>query len=154
MPVIYVDADACPVKAQIEQVATRHQCQVVLVSNGGIRPSANSLISLVIVDSGPDEADKYIAEKAQASDIVVTGDIPLAARVLDSGALALRPNGDVFNHANIGVQLANRDLMADRRSADVFMKEGGKTSGKSFSQKDRSKFLNSLELLLRQTPKS
>ena len=72
MPVIYVDADACPVKAQIEQVATRHQCQVVLVSNGGIRPSANSLISLVIVDLGPDEADKYIAEKAQASDIVVT----------------------------------------------------------------------------------
>ena len=151
---IYVDADACPVKAETEQLANRHQCNMILVSNGGIRPSANPLVALVIVDAGPDEADKYIAMQVQLGDIVITSDIPLAAKVLAAGAVALRPNGDVFNHANIGVQLANRDLMVDRRAADVFMQEGGKTSGKSFSQKDRSKFLNSLELLLRQTSKS
>ena len=64
MPVIYVDADACPVKAETEQVATRHHCKMILVSNGGIRPSANPLVKLVIVDTGPDEADKYIAANA------------------------------------------------------------------------------------------
>jgi len=149
MPVIYVDADACPVKAETEQVATRHHCQMVLVSNGGIRPSSNPLVKLVIVDKGPDEADKYIATNAALGDIVVTSDIPLAARVLDCGALALRPNGDEFTAANIGLQLANRDLMADRRAADVFMQEGGKQRGKSFSQKDRSHFRNVLELMLR-----
>ncbi|MBA23476.1 MAG: hypothetical protein CML64_01670 [Rhodobacteraceae bacterium] len=154
MPVIYVDADACPVKAETEQVATRHHCQMVLVSNGGIRPSANPLVKLVIVDTGPDEADKYIAANAALGDIVVTSDIPLAARVLDFGALALRPNGDEFTAANIGVQLANRDLMADRRAADVFMQEGGKQRGKSFSQRDRSHFRNVLELMLRRAANS
>jgi uncharacterized protein YaiI (UPF0178 family) len=154
MPVIYVDADACPVKAETEQVATRHHCQMVLVSNGGIRPSANPLVKLVIVDTGPDEADKYIASNAALGDIVVTSDIPLAARALDCGALALRPNGDEFTAANIGVQLANRDLMADRRSADVFMQEGGKQRGKSFSEKDRSNFRNVLELMLRREANS
>jgi len=149
MPVIYVDADACPVKAEAEQVATRHHCQMVLVSNGGIRPSANPLVKLVIVDAGPDEADKYIAAQAAPGDIVITSDIPLAARVLDSGALALRPNGDEFTAANIGIQLANRDLMADRRAADLFMQEGGKHRGKSFSPQDRSHFRNVLELMLR-----
>ena len=144
MPVIYVDADACPVKAQIEQVATRHQCQVVLVSNGGIRPSANSLISLVIVDSGPDEADKYIAEKAQSSDIVVTGDIPLAARCIDKGVLVIKHDGTILTKNNIGNVLATRDLMSDLRSFDPFLK--GKN--KPFSKFDRSKFLNSLEKLV------
>jgi uncharacterized protein YaiI (UPF0178 family) len=127
---------------------------MVLVSNGGIRPSANPLVKLVIVDTGPDEADKYIASNAALGDIVVTSDIPLAARALDCGALALRPNGDEFTAANIGVQLANRDLMADRRAADVFMQEGGKQRGKSFSQKDRSNFRNVLELMLRREANS
>jgi uncharacterized protein YaiI (UPF0178 family) len=153
MPVIYVDADACPVKAETEQVATRHHCQMVLVSNGGIRPSANPLVRLVIVDAGPDQADKYIATHAGFSDIVITNDIPLAARVLESGARAMRHNGDIFTDANIGMQLANRDLMADRRAADIFMTEGGKGRVKSFSQKDRSQFRNALELLLRQAGK-
>jgi len=151
MPVIFVDADACPVKTEAEQIATRHNCRIILVSNGGIRPSTNPLVTVVFVDAGPDEADKYIAAHAAKADIVITNDIPLAARVLDSGALALRHNGDVFTPANIGVQLANRDLMADRRAADIFMREGGKGHGQGFSQKHRSQFRNALELLLRQT---
>ena len=150
MPVIYVDADACPVKAETEQLANRHHCQMVLVSNGGIRPSANPLVALVIVDAGPDEADKYIAMQVQPGDIVITSDIPLAAKVLAAGAVALRPNGDIFTASNIGMQLATRDLLADRRAADVFMQEGGKNRGKSFSARDRSQFRNALELLLRQ----
>ena len=149
MPIIYIDADACPVKGEAEQVASRHQYPLVMVSNGGIRPSQNPLVRLVVVASGPDEADKYIAAQAAPGDIVITSDIPLAARVLDSGALALRPNGDEFTSANIGMQLANRDLMADRRAADLFMQEGGKHRGKSFSPQDRSHFRNVLELMLR-----
>ncbi len=149
MPIIYIDADACPVKAEAEQVASRHNCQMVLVSNGGIRPSQNPLVSLVIVASGPDEADKYIADHVEAGDIVVTSDIPLAAKVLDKGAAALRHNGDIFSVENIGLQLAKRDLMADRRAADPFFTESNRNGAKSFSKRDRSAFLNKLELLVR-----
>lgn len=123
---------------------------MVLVSNGGIRPSANPLVKLVIVNAEPDEADKYIITKVGTDDIVITNDIPLAARVIESVASVLRPNGDIFTTANIGIQLANRDLMADRRAANPFMIEVGKLHGKSFSKKDRSNFRNALELLLRQ----
>ena len=77
---IYVDADACPVKSEAERVATRHRLPLVLVSNGGIRPSVNPLVQVVIVAAGPDEADRWIAERAGPGDVVVTGDIPLAAK--------------------------------------------------------------------------
>jgi uncharacterized protein YaiI (UPF0178 family) len=149
MTIIYIDADACPVKAEAEQVASRHNCQMVLVSNGGIRPSQNPLVSLVVVASGPDEADKYIADHVKAGDIVVTSDIPLAAKVLDNGAAALRHNGDIFTIENIGLQLAKRDLMADRRAANPFFTESNRNGAKSFSKRDRSAFLNKLELLIR-----
>ena len=121
MPIIYIDADACPVKGEAEQVASRHQCPLVMVSNGGIRPSQNPLVRLVVVASGPDEADKYIAEQVEKNDIVVTNDIVLAAKVLDKDASCLRHNGDIFTKQNIGLQLAKRDLMADRRAADPFL---------------------------------
>jgi uncharacterized protein len=75
---LYIDADACPVKAEAERVATRLGVTMVLVSNGGIRPSANPLVQSVFVADGPDEADKWIAERAGPGDVVVTGDIPLA----------------------------------------------------------------------------
>lgn len=149
MPVIYIDADACPVKAEAELVASRHNCQLVLVTNGGIRPSANPLVRLVIVDKGPDEADKYIVNNVLKDDIVVTNDILLAANAIDKEARALRHNGDIFTKQNIGMQLAKRDLMADRRAADPFFTEHPRTAGKSFSKRDRSQFLNQLELLLR-----
>ncbi|MEM1234550.1 MAG: YaiI/YqxD family protein [Pseudomonadota bacterium] len=143
---IYVDADACPVKAEVERVATRHKLPVAMVSNGGIRPSPNPLIEMVIVPEGPDEADKWIAERAAAGDVVVTGDIPLAARVVDGGALVLKPNGEALTAANVKQALATRDLMTDLRAADPF-RQGG---GRPFSKADRSRFLDTLERLVRE----
>ena len=151
MPIIYIDADACPVKGEAEQVASRHQCPLVMVSNGGIRPSQNPLVRLVVVASGPDEADKYIADQVEKRDIVVTNDIVLAAKVLDKDASCLRHNGDIFTKQNIGLQLAKRDLMADRRAADPFFIEKNRGGHKSFSKRDRSEFLNKLELLIRKS---
>lgn len=138
---IYVDADACPVKAEVERVATRHGTKVFIVSNGGLRPSQNPLIETVIVPEGPDVADQWIADRAVAGDIVITGDIPLAAKCVAAGACVLKHNGEALTQANVGNALAMRDLMADLRSADPF-RQGG---GKPFSKADRSYFLNALE---------
>ena len=142
---IYVDADACPVKAEVEQVASRHQVQVKLVCNGGIRPSVNPLIELVVVEAGPDIADMWIADRAGPGDVVITTDIPLAAKAVEAGAKVLKPNGEPLTQANIGNVLATRDLMYDLRAADPF-RQGG---GKGFSKADRSRFLNVLDRLLR-----
>ena len=142
---IYVDADACPVKAEVEQVASRHKVQVKLVCNGGIRPSGNPLIELVIVEAGPDIADMWIADRAGPGDVVITTDIPLAAKAVEAGAKVLKPNGEPLTQANIGNVLATRDLMYDLRAADPF-RQGG---GKGFSKADRSRFLNVLDRLLR-----
>lgn len=141
MPDIYVDADACPVKAEVERVATRHGRRVFMVSNGGIRPSANPLVESVFVADGPDVADMWIAERAGLGDLVVTNDIPLAAKCVEAGAKVLRPDGSPLTAANIGNVLATRDLMADLRSADPF-RQGG---GKAFSKADRSRFLEAME---------
>ncbi len=138
---IYVDADACPVKAEVERVATRHGLRVHVVSNGGLRPSQNPLIETVIVSAGPDEADKWIAERAGPGDCVITGDIPLAARCIEAGAQVIKHNGEELTPANIGTILATRDLMADLRASDPF-RQG---SGKPFQKADRSRFLNALE---------
>lgn len=142
---IYVDADACPVKAEVEQVATRHKHPVRMVCNGGLRPSANPLVEMVFVDQGADVADMWIAERAGVGDVVITGDIPLAARVIESGAKVLKHDGAALTDRNIGQVLATRDLMADLRSADPF-RQGG---GKGFSKSDRSAFLNALDRVLR-----
>jgi uncharacterized protein YaiI (UPF0178 family) len=147
--VIYVDADACPVKAEVERVGTRHKVQMFVVSNGGIRPSANPLVETVVVPDGPDVADMWIADRAGAGDVVITGDIPLAARCVENGALVLKHNGEPLTHANIGNVLATRDLMADMRAADPF-RQGG---GKPFSKADRSRFLDALERALRAAAK-
>ncbi|MFE3838098.1 YaiI/YqxD family protein [Pseudogemmobacter sonorensis] len=143
--VLYIDADACPVKAEAERVAVRLGVAMVLVSNGGIRPSANPLVQSVYVGAGLDEADRWIAERAGAGDVVVTSDIPLAARVIEAGAAVVKPDGQELDAANIGGILATRDLMADLRSADPF-RQGG---GRAFSQADRSRFLDRLDRVLR-----
>jgi hypothetical protein len=143
---IFIDADACPVKAEAERVATRHAMRMVLVSNGGIRPSANPLVDSVFVPDGPDEADKWIAETCAAGDVVVTGDIPLAAKCVAKGAKVVKHNGEELTPANIGNVLATRDLMQDLRSADPF-RQGG---GRPFSKADRSRFLEVLERVVRQ----
>jgi len=145
MTEIYVDADACPVKAEVERVATRHGVRVLMVSNGGIRPSPNPLIESVFVEAGPDVADMWIADRAGAGDVVITNDIPLAAKCVEAGAAVLRPDGDALTAANIGNVLATRDLMADLRSADPF-RQGG---GRAFSKNDRSRFLEALERAVR-----
>jgi uncharacterized protein YaiI (UPF0178 family) len=143
--VIYVDADACPVKAEVERVGTRHKVQMFVVSNGGIRPSLNPLVETVVVPDGPDVADMWIADRAGPGDIVITGDIPLAARCIEGGAQVLKHNGEPLTQANIGNVLATRDLMADMRAADPFRQGGGKPFGKA----DRSRFLDALERALR-----
>lgn len=145
MTQLYIDADACPVKAEAEKVATRHQVKMLVVSNGGLRPSANPFVETVVVDAGPDVADMWIADRCGKGDVVVTGDIPLAAKCVEAGARVIRHNGDRFTPANIGQQLAMRDLMTDLRAADPF-RQGG---GKGFTKADRSRFLDTLERELR-----
>jgi len=142
---IYIDADACPVKAEVEKVGTRHGVRMFVVSNGGLRPSQNPLVETVIVPDGPDVADMWIADRAVTGDVVITGDIPLAAKCVEAGARVLKHNGEALTQANIGNILATRDLMADIRAADPF-RQGG---GKAFSKADRSRFLDALERELR-----
>ena len=138
---IYVDADACPVKSEAERVATRHGMKIFIVSNGGLRPSQNPLVEMVFVADGPDVADMWIAERAGQGDVVVTGDIPLAAKCVAAGARVLKHNGEALTEANIGNVLATRDLMTDLRAADPF-RQGG---GRPYSKADRSQFLEGLE---------
>ena len=142
---IFVDADACPVKAEAERVATRHKVEMKLVSNGGLRMSQNPLVEVVIVPDGPDVADMWIAERCGPGDVVVTSDIPLAAKCVEAGARVLKHNGERLTQANVREALAMRDLMTDLRAADPFRQGGGKAFGKA----DRSRFLEALERELR-----
>ncbi len=137
---IYIDADACPVKDETLRVAARHGLKTYLVSDGGIRPRHGPLVELVIVSQGADAADDWIAEQIQAADICITNDIPLAARCLERGALALKPNGEPFTEDGIGMALAKREILQGLRDA------GEITGGpRPFSKADRSQFLNRLE---------
>ena len=145
MTALYIDADACPVKAEAERVATRHKVHMYVVSNGGLRPSSNPLVEHVIVAEGPDVADMWIADRAGSGDVVVTGDIPLAAKCVEAGAQVIKHNGEMLTSANIGNVLATRDLMTDLRAADPFLQGGGK----GFTKADRSRFLEGLERALR-----
>ena len=142
---IFVDADACPVKEEVERVADRHKIKTYIVSNGGIRPSQNPLLNLVVVSKEADAADIWISENMSANDIVVTSDIVLAANVIEKGARVIKPTGEILNGKNIGEILAMRDLMYDIRAADPFRQSGGT----AFSKNDRSRFLDSLERLAR-----
>jgi uncharacterized protein len=146
MTVIYIDADACPVRAEAVRVAERHGLEVAVVSNGGIRPNPDPRVRTVLVPEGPDAADRWIAERIGPGDICVTADTPLAARCLESGARAIRPNGEPFTTANIGNALAMRDLMADLRAANPLAAGGG---NRPFGKADRSRFLDELDRMVR-----
>lgn len=146
MTVIYIDADACPVKEETLRVARRHGLETVVVSNGGIRPSPDPKVRTVIVPEGPDAADMWIAERVGPGDVCVTADLPLAARCLEAGAAAIRHDGEAFTRDNIGHRLAMRDLMADLRAANPLGMAGG---GRPFSKADRSRFLDGLERMVR-----
>ena len=138
--IVYVDADACPVKQEVYRVAERHGLKVYVVSNSPIAVPRDPLIERVVVAAGMDVADDWIAERAAKGAIVVTQDIPLAARAVKAGAVAIAPNGKPFSESSIGMTLATRNLMDSLRSA------GEITGGpKPFSPKDRSAFLGSLD---------
>lgn len=132
---IYVDADACPVKAEVYRVAERHGVKVYVVANSFIAVPRDPLIERVIVPSGLDVADDWIAERARPGAIVITADIPLASRAVTAGAAAIAPNGRAFTEASIGNALATRNLMEGLRSA------GQITGGPPpFAARDRSAF--------------
>ncbi len=145
MTTIYVDADACPVKTEAEQVATRHRVPMVLVCNGGVRAPDNPLVRVQYVSEGLDVADRWIAENCGDGDIVVTADIPLASECVGAGATVLKPDGEVLTGRNIGNVLATRNLMTDMRSADPLSTSGG---GRPFSKADRARFRQSLDRAL------
>jgi uncharacterized protein len=138
---ILVDGDACPVKAEVEKVAARHGLTVTIVSNGGLRPSANPLLRHVTVAEGADAADDWIADAIAAGDICITADIPLAARCLAKGARVLAPNGKPFTQDGIGMALGMRELSRHLRE----LTPGGQTQHAGFGKQDRSRFLNALE---------
>ena len=144
MTAIYVDADACPVKDEVVRVAIRHGIAAFMVSNGGIRPRAEPRVETVIVGAGPDAADDWIAKRCGAGDVVITADIPLAARAVAAGARVVRPNGDPITEAAVGQVLATHDLMTRLRE------QGTVTGGPPpFTKRDRSRFLDTLETTIR-----
>jgi len=139
MLTIYIDADACPVKEEIYRVARRYSMRVAVVANAPLRVPADALLELV-VRPGFGAADDWIAERCGAGDIVVTADIPLAARCLAKEALVLDPKGHPFTDNDIGSALAMRELM------DVLRQGGAVTGGPApMTQKDRSRFLSKLD---------
>lgn len=140
---IYVDADACPVKAEVIRVAERHGVVVTFVANFGLRPSRDPMIRNVMVPQGADAADDWIVEQVAAGDIVVTADIPLASRALEKGAHVLGPTGRPFTRDSIGMALAMREL-------NQHLRETGESKGynKEYTSRDRSSFLQALDELL------
>lgn len=141
--IIYVDADACPVKEETYKVALRHGLKVFVVSNSPIAVPREAWVERVVVASGLDVADDWIASRAVRGDVVVTADIPLADRCVKAGASVIAPNGKAFTEATIGSALATRNLMEDLRSA------GEMTRGpRPFSPRDRSTFLSALDLAI------
>ncbi|MFG1244768.1 YaiI/YqxD family protein [Xanthobacter versatilis] len=140
---LYIDADACPVKEEAYKVAFRHSLKVFVVANTPIAVPRHPLVERVTVPSGPDAADDFIAGRAIRGDVVVTTDVPLAARCVAAGADVIAPNGRPFTRDSIGMALATRNLMEDLRSA------GAVTGGpKPFGPRDRSAFLSALDLAI------
>jgi uncharacterized protein len=140
---LFVDADACPVKAEIYRVAERCGAHVFVVSNSVIGIPQVPWIERVIVGAGPDAADDWIAERAVRGDVVITADVPLAARCVKTGASVISPTGRPFTEDSIGMTLASRNLMEELRSA------GQITGGpRPFSARDRSAFLSALDLAI------
>ena len=144
MPDILVDADACPVKQEVYRVAKRFGLKVILIANSPMNLPQDDGISLVVVKGQMDAADDWIVEHTARNDIVITGDVPLAARCLKIGARVLGLKGYIFTETTISNALANRDLMTYLRNTGI------DTSGPAqFKQRDRSLFLQSLDKVIR-----
>jgi uncharacterized protein YaiI (UPF0178 family) len=143
---IFVDADACPMKDEIYVVATRYGIRVAVVANAPLYVPSGMGVQLILVGQDPDAADDWIAENVQAGDVVVTADVPLAARCLAAGARAIGSTGREFDADSIGGALAMRDLLAERREA------GERTRGPApISAKDRSRFLGALDAVVQRS---
>lgn len=138
---IHVDADACPVKDEVYKVALRHDVPVNVVANSFMRVPQHRLITRITVPEGPDIADDWIAERADSKSVVITSDILLAQRCLESGARVLSPRGVAFTGNSIGQQVATRAIMESLRAT------GEQTTGPAaFKPADRSNFLSALEV--------
>ncbi|MCZ8262017.1 MAG: YaiI/YqxD family protein [Beijerinckiaceae bacterium] len=140
---VFIDADACPVKDEVYKVAGRHGVRTIVVSNSYMQLPRDPMIERVVVGAGLDVADDYIAGRARRGIVVVTADIPLAARCIKAGADVIAPDGRAHTEQSIGAVLATRNLMDDLRSA------GQITGGpRPFSPRDRSNFLSALDLAI------
>ena len=142
---IWIDADACPriIKDIIFRASRRLHIPVVLVANKDLAKYHAVLVTSVIVAEGADMADDYIAENATTDDLVITADIPLAARIVAKGGVALDPRGELYSEENIGEKVAYRDLMYELRSAG--MVSGGPAQ---LGLADRQRFASALDRTL------
>ena len=145
MLIIYVDADACPVKNETFRIAIRHNLQVYLVSNSHLNMVVAKNVHKILVGSDLDAADNWIEEHIGTGDIVVTADILLADRCLKKDASAINPTGRIFNNDNIGIAKSMRDLRAHLRETGV-----ASNYNATFSKQDRSHFLRTLEEMIQQ----
>ncbi|MGP1358009.1 YaiI/YqxD family protein [Roseicyclus sp.] len=143
---ILVDADACPVKDQVYAAAYRHKMPVRLFAATWLRHPEHPLISMTVAGEGFDAADDLIAEAAGPGTLVVTADLPLAARAIEKGAAVLTPRGETLDARNIGGRLATRDLLADLRGG---LEGQGLGGPRPFSRADRSAFAGAIETALR-----
>jgi uncharacterized protein len=137
---IYVDGDACPVKAEAQRVAVRYGLVMHVVSNSGLRIGVDPGVHMVVVPGGFDAVDDWIVDHIGRGDIAITADILLARRCLEKDAAAIGPDGRAFTRDNIGAAVAMRALKADLR--DMGEIRGG---GRPFSKQDRSRFLGTLD---------
>ena len=142
---IWIDADACPrvIKEIVFRASARLQMPVCLVANQDLSKAHTGLVTSVRVSDGFDVADDYIAEHAAPSDLVITADIPLAARIVAIGGVALDPRGELYTEENVGERLSVRDLMQELRTAGLV--QGGPAQ---FGQADRQRFASTLDRLL------
>jgi uncharacterized protein YaiI (UPF0178 family) len=143
MTEIFVDGDACPVKDEVYAVAARIGLAVIVVANQRINVPRDLGVEMIVVEEGPDAADDWIAEEIRAGDVVITADIPLAARCLEVGAFALGTNGREFTPDSIGGALATREIKASIRESGVVT--GGPPP---LSARDRSRFSNELDRIV------
>ncbi len=140
MIAIFIDGDACPVKDEVYVVATRYGLGVALVANRRLYVPEGMGIDMVVVPEGPDAADDWIAERVEPGDVVITADLPLAARCIEAGGYVLGSTGREFDENSIGGLLATRDLKEHLRGAG--MATGGPPP---LSDRDRSRFASKLD---------
>ena len=140
---LYMDADACPVKDEIYQVASRYGIYVLVVANSRISVPMDGGVEMVVVSAGFDAADDWIVENLRTGDLVVTADIPLASRCLEKGGFVISPTGHRFEADSIGQSLASRELNSHLRESGALF--GGPAP---ISERDRSRFVSGLDQLV------